>query len=314
MMHNPHFNRDMRRLRSALIVGLSLIMLLPWLFVQSSVSCNQWNGCKRDNPNEERLPEPSPEAVPVPETYSTVVTYVQIPEATVSAWITKHYPDSLVNTPSDLGQIALAAKHYNVSEFILLGILGAEQGFVSPSATGIGHALWALGNPFDYGVWPGSPFKQDIGVYQSALGTASLVARVAEGFQPGTWDKTQLTEFFMALSGWFANGNVDKVDLSWMHNVTTFDGEITVFVASNVTAFLRNLIQLLPPVVVAMLLIKLAHDMIAFAGRARVATDIVVEEDLVADGVSVEDAVAVAGIAGDLAEGGVALAGLVEAA
>jgi hypothetical protein len=207
------FERDLRILRRW-IAALLALLLLPWLFLGASVSFPRW-----PRPQPVRLPQP----VPVPDAFPVAVRYVPVPLPALEEWIQRHYPGTLV-TLDDLRAIDQAARAWDVSLPLLLGILGAEQSFLNQggpdgrNAAGLLHALTFRQNPFDYGVYPGSTAPFAIGVYASAYGAASIVARVIESFPARAWTQAEYQAFFRALSGYYVHGDVAAADAEWLAN------------------------------------------------------------------------------------------------
>ena len=197
-----------------------IFLLLPWLFAvvpPGFARPDQGTG------EETSQVEPAIAGQPIHATAPIWVQYSPMPQVYIDAWLKKQYPGTAVTVPM-LGTIATAAKKFNVNELILLGILNAEQGMLSRNLLmqdGMAHYLWALENPFDYGVWPGSPFKHDIGVLKSAEGAAADVAAVANGMPKVLWQQLGLKGFFLAMSGYFDNGNTAKIDPSWVANIAS---------------------------------------------------------------------------------------------
>jgi len=203
----PDFGRAARRA----LALLTALLLLPWLFVASSWSFPTW-------PRPSESPAPASAAVPVPAGYPALVVYVPIPLPDAERWIQQHYPGSLIGL-RELETIDAAARRWDVSLALLLGMLGAEQGFLRYVPGNEEHALEFYANPFDYGVWPGSPYPLAIGLAASASGAASIVARIAEMFPRGAWDTATYRAFLSALSGWYAYGDTLRPDPTWMRNV-----------------------------------------------------------------------------------------------
>ncbi|MDI3297597.1 MAG: hypothetical protein QJR08_00345 [Bacillota bacterium] len=210
--------QDMRLARRILAAFLALIML-PWMFLQSSWSFPRYP-VREPVPMDVPVAEPAPAAEPVPQGYPVTLTWTPVPLSVLWDWVQRNYPDTVL-TPADIAAIDAVAHKWNVSTELLFGILVAEQGFLSPSRVGLQHALEFHANPFDYGVYPGSPFPFAIGVEKSAEGAASIVARTIEAYPAGNWDQTTWLSFWAALSGVYVNGDVHKPATSWIKNVAT---------------------------------------------------------------------------------------------
>ena len=213
---------------------LMAFLLLPWLFISASWSFPHW-------PQESAAPAaPATAAVPVPAAYPAIVTYVPVPLAVVERWIQRRYPHSLVGL-AELRVIDGAARHWDVSLPLLLGMLGAEQGFLRYVPGNRMHALEFAENPFDYGVWPGSPYPLAIGLKASATGAASIVARIAEMFPAGAWSAATYRAFYGALSGWYRWGNVLRTDRTWLRNVVLISAGIWGAVRADAVAWVLTL-------------------------------------------------------------------------
>ncbi len=218
------FHSDMRLIRRILTATL-ILFLLPWLFAIVPASFTRY-----DTPGESEAPgvEPVITGQPVRASAPIWTQYSPLPQAYVEGWLEKHYPGTAV-TADWLGQIAQAAKQFNVNELFLLGILNAEQGMLDRNLLlqdGLSHYQWALQNPFDYGVYPGSPFNQDIGVLKSAEGAAQDVAAAINAVSPALWPQLGMSGFFSALSGFYVNGTPDDPDMGWVHNVASVYGSL----------------------------------------------------------------------------------------
>lgn len=179
-------------MRRRWIVALAVLawMGLPWLFIGEGPR----NAQQAQAPGWDLggfLPAPAPEAAPLPRTAPLALQYWPVPEAAAQAWIRRHYPGALAGEPIGAPVVAAAlaaGRRYNLNPLLLLGILAAEQGFLSPNVPGgLAHAELFLQNPWDYGVWPGSPFRFAIGAQASALGAAALVDRVAQAVLRRGW-------------------------------------------------------------------------------------------------------------------------------
>lgn len=219
------FERGLARFRKGIVIFFLFIMI-PWLFVSLvPQSLNRPD----DETGDEPIQIPKYEAVPV--SYPQAIRYVFIPPLALETWIQAHYPGSLVD-PDMLTQIEAAAQQADVSVPLLLGILGAEQSFLQPAAVGYYHAVNFVANPFDYGVWPGSPYAFSIGAEKSAEGAAELVARTVEAMPPGAWSPETYRQFFGTLENFYVRGVSEMTSAwgSWANNVsslfqaTTIDG------------------------------------------------------------------------------------------
>ncbi len=179
---SSHLSSHTRQQRRRRVIGLLIILafLLPWLFVAKMPAAQQW----RDEGNSVGfLPVPVGAAVPLPTTAPRILQYWPIPVGAVQNWIEQDSPGALAGEPAyaNIIQAAMTAgKRDNLNPLLLLGILNAEQSFLSPNVPGgLAHAQLFTENPWDYGVYPGSPFAFDIGPTQSAEGAATLVDEMA---------------------------------------------------------------------------------------------------------------------------------------
>ncbi|AEJ40826.1 hypothetical protein TPY_2666 [Sulfobacillus acidophilus TPY] len=166
------------------------MLFLPWLFVGEL----PWAIQESQNPSGDQgfLPIPLVAAAPVPATAPAELQYWPLPISAAQQWIEQHDPGALAGLPQYVAVLQAAdaaARRYNLNPLLLLGELGAEQAFLSPDVPGgMAHALQFVQNPWDYGVYPGSPFAFDIGPQQSALGAASLTAQMADSvLHTGHW-------------------------------------------------------------------------------------------------------------------------------
>lgn len=176
----------------------------------------------------------------MPAAYPAIVTYVPVPLTVVERWIQRHYPHSLVGL-AELRVIDGVARHWDVSLPLLLGMLGAEQGFLRYVPGNRMHALEFAENPFDYGVWPGSPYPLAIGLKASADGAASIVSRIAETFPAGAWTAATYRAFCGALSGWYCWGDVLRVDRTWLRNVVVISAGVWGAVRADAVAWMLTL-------------------------------------------------------------------------
>jgi hypothetical protein len=204
---------------------LLAFMLLPWLFVSfyGQALQNGPNWCA-PGPGAVECYDGAPVTVPVriyarvPTWAPVAVQYTPMPIPTMQRWIDAHYPGNAM-TPGILTAADTAAHGANLSVTILLGILAAEQSFLdTPDHT---HNVLFQENPWDYGVYPGSPFPFAIGPLASAKGAASIVASVARVvFVRGAKDtKALLGAFASILSGIYVNGQADFPDMAWARTV-----------------------------------------------------------------------------------------------
>lgn len=202
MQYPASFDRALSRMRKGLLIGL-ILLFLPWLFFGNLGNALRW---PTDDPNPGDEPITIRDFQPVPVSYPVAIRFTDMPIQALGKWIQDHYPGSLVDNTM-LEQIAQAAKTADVSIPLLLGILGAEQSFLSNgTAGGELHDLQFYKNPFDYGVFPGSPFEFDIGAYKSALGAARMVAQTIEAMPPGAWSQLQYQQFFGTLENYYVHG------------------------------------------------------------------------------------------------------------
>lgn len=227
------------RRRAVAVLLAFVFLLLPWLFLSAGVSTMSWRW-PRPAPEGVRLPAPRP----VPDAYPAAVQYIPLPLDAVEAWIQNRYPGSLIGL-KELQDIDAAAREWNVSPAILLGILGAEQSFLSPQAVGYYHALRFYQNPFDYGVWPGSPMVFAIGVRKSAEGAASIVARAILSMPARDWSPLEFGEFYRRLSGVYVHGDMSAPDVDWTRNVTSIASALWAASAASPVEWARLLLSAL---------------------------------------------------------------------
>jgi len=194
------YRRKSKVFRNALI-SLLIFMMLPWLFMAHIPQTFQY-AVEQPAALE---PVTIPDFAPVPAAYPVVLQWMPQDLTAVEGWTQTHYPGSLVSLDM-LNQIDRAAKEANVNLGILLGILTSEQSMLSPTIVGFAHASQYVANPFDYGVWPGSPFPFAIGAYASAKGAASLAARSIESFPSGVWTGDQYIQWMGFFESWYVNG------------------------------------------------------------------------------------------------------------
>lgn len=250
--------RGRLRRRAVAVLLAFLFLLTPWLFLYSGVSTMRWRWTEPE-PQGARLPAPQP----VPDAYPAVVQYIPLPLEAADRWIQENYPGSLIGL-DELRQIDEAAREWNVSPAILLGILGAEQSFLSPRAVGWYHALRFYENPFDYGVWPGSPLVFAIGVRKSAEGAASLVARAVLSMPARDWTQAEFGEFFRRLSGVYVHGDPGAPDADWIRNVTAVQSALWTASAASPVLWARAILSALGPDRIA----RLADGVRSMAARA----------------------------------------------
>ncbi|MBE3590689.1 MAG: hypothetical protein IMW98_07695 [Firmicutes bacterium] len=210
-------HRDVTRAGRWLAMML-ILALLPWMFIQSSWSFPRYP-VREPVPVDVPVEEPAPAAEPVPQGYPVPLTWTPVPLAVLWDWVQRNYPDTVL-TQADVATIDAVARQWNVSTELLFGILVAEQGFLSVSRVGLQHALEFHENPFDYGVYPGSPFPFAIGVEKSAEGAAGIIARAIEGYPAGDWDLATWQSFWASLSGVYVHGDVHSPSETWVRNVT----------------------------------------------------------------------------------------------
>lgn len=182
------------------LISFLIVLMLPWLFMsqipQTLRSTIEKPAVK---------PVSIPDFAPVPAEYPVILQWMPQDLTAVEGWIQKYYPGSLVDKDM-LSDIDRAAEEANVNLGILLGILTAEQSMLKPSVVGLSHAIKYTANPFDYGVWPGSPFPFAIGAYASARGAASLAARSIQSFPSGVWTAEQYIQWMGFFENWYVRG------------------------------------------------------------------------------------------------------------
>lgn len=172
--------RRQRQRRRLILVLTVLAFLLPWLFVAKMPAAQQW---RNDANSAGFLPVPVGAAVPLPSSAPRLLQYWPIPVSAVQSWIEHDQPGALAGLPShaNIIQAAITAgRRDNLNPLLLLSILDAEQSFLSPHVPGgLAHAQLFTENPWDYGVYAGSPFAFNIGPTRSAEGAATLVDEIA---------------------------------------------------------------------------------------------------------------------------------------
>lgn len=201
-MYVTFLKQNRLRLSTKLIAILLALLMLPWLFIFNISDTLLYS---IEEPSLTQEPVTVPNFEPVPVGYPVVVQYIPLDLSAVEDWIQTQYPGSLVDLPM-LQAIDRSAKEANINLGILLGILAAEQSMLTPSIVGYGHAMRFYDNPFDYGVYPGSPFPFAIGAYASAKGASSLAVRSIESFAAGSWSADQFTQWMGFFENWYVNG------------------------------------------------------------------------------------------------------------
>ena len=159
---------------------------------------------------------------PVTKKQPAWMQYTPLPVPLLERTIQAQYPGSRI-TPAMLRQIAVAAKKENINELALLGILGADQDMLDTQllrSTGSAHVAWVLQNPFNYGVWPGSPYQHNIGVYRSALGAAATMAAFLNSRHTSGSSPT-LSGVLVPFSGVWVYGNAAKPDKAFAEQMQT---------------------------------------------------------------------------------------------
>lgn len=234
-MYVTFFKQRKIRLSTKIIVLLLALLMLPWLFIGNISETLLYS-------IEEPASEPVnvPDFAPIPAGYPVVVQYVPLDLSAVEGWIQTHYPGSLVDLPM-LQAIDQAAKEANINIGILLGILAAEQSMLNPSIVGYGHALRYYDNPFDYGVYPGSPFPFAIGAYASAKGATSLAARSIETFSTGAWNADQYIQWMGFFENWYVNGITAFSTIgNWGNSVSSVWNSMMQYVVQKAPSWFDN--------------------------------------------------------------------------
>lgn len=234
-MYVTFYKQKRLRLSTKVIAMLLALLLLPWLFMGNIPETLRYSV---DEPAME--PVNVPDFAPVPAGYPVVLQYIPLDLSAVEDWIQNQYPGSLVDIPM-LQAIDRAAKEANVNLGILLGILAAEQSMLTPSVVGYAHAMRYYDNPFDYGVYPGSPFPFAIGAYASAKGASSLAVRSMEAFSVGSWSADQFAQWMGFFENWYVNGiSAFSTIGDWGNNVSSVWNSAMQYVVQKTPSWFEN--------------------------------------------------------------------------
>lgn len=247
-----------RRVRRIILICIAFL-LLPWLFVMKEPAANQQYD---DQGDAGFLPIPLAQVITIPSSAPAELQYWPVSVTDVQQWIEAHYPGALAGLPQYRNVIVAAvaaAKKDNLNPLLLLGILASEQSFLSPNvAGGMAHATTFLANPWDYGVYAGSPFAFAIGPMQSAEGAAAIADEVAMAVLKHGWS---WTTFELDLAQRYAQNWQP-----WVHITFSVWQQLATNSAIELSTFHRTMANVLAVPVAKVLLLKTLGTQIALKG------------------------------------------------
>ena len=232
----------MKRYKVAITIAF-ILFLLPWMFYSEipdiiNPPTDSYNAA----------PEPVPTYDPIPLDAPIQVQYEGYPLARVLEWIHQLHPDSLVDMPM-LKTIDTVCREKNVSLGLMLGIMNAEHSLLSASvlmAGGWQQYTEAPINPFSYG-WTDENTVPMIGVEQSAMGAAGIVASAVKSWMQNGWGTSSFAEFISYLSQWYTLGP-NAIQLSspvnnWAKIASDTESMVSYYITDNYSAEWQQQIQ-----------------------------------------------------------------------